>query len=102
MQDKARDRLWQLKIYNVELRMADGNLGCAREAPFNAIISAAAPEVVPESLKQQLAPDGVLVIPVGAQEQQLTLIQRIGDTNEFTERILEPVKFVPLLKGVVR
>jgi len=102
LQEKARERLWQLNIYNVDMRMADGNLGFSRAAPFNAIISAAAPEVVPESLKQQLATDGVLLIPVGAQEQQLTLIQRIGDSNEFSEQIIEPVKFVPLLKGVVR
>ena len=102
LQDKARERLWQLGIYNVDMRMGDGNLGCSRQAPFNAILSAAAPEQVPESLKKQLAPEGVLLIPVGADQQQLTLIKRIGDTAEFTEQVIEPVKFVPLLKGVVR
>ena len=102
LQAKARERLWQLKIYNVDMLTADGHLGCSREAPFDAIISAAAPEQVPLSLKQQLGPDGVLLIPVGINEQQLTLIKRVGDTQEFTETIIEPVKFVPLLKGIVR
>lgn len=102
LQAKARDRLWQLKIFNVDLRIADGNLGCAKEAPFNAILSAAAPDKIPESLKQQLAPDGVLISPEGSHVQKLVLIQRLGDSAEFSEQTLETVKFVPLLKGVVR
>jgi len=102
LQEKARERLWELGIYNVDMLMGDGNLGCSRQAPYNAILSAAAPEQVPESLKKQLAPDGVLLIPVGGDQQHLLLIKRIGISAEFTEQVIEPVKFVPLLKGVVR
>ena len=57
---------------------------------------------MPDSLKQQLGPDGVLVIPVGEQQQQLTLIVRKGDSDEFHQQVLEPVHFVPLLQGVTR
>ncbi|MFT4610295.1 MAG: protein-L-isoaspartate(D-aspartate) O-methyltransferase, partial [Cellvibrionaceae bacterium] len=53
-------------------------------------------------LKQQLAPDGVLIIPVGDVEQALIKVVRIGASDNFEETNIEPVKFVPLLSGVVR
>ena len=103
LQEKARKRLRQLGINNVHLHHADGGFGWADKCPFDAILSAAAPASIPDGLKQQLAPDGVLVIPVGDQQQQnLTLVVRKGDSDQFHEQILEPVRFVPLLQGVTR
>lgn len=102
LQEQARKRLRQLAIHNVQLSLADGGLGLPEKAPYNAILSAAAPARIPLDLKQQLAPNGVLVIPVGEHSQELTLVTRLGDSEEFAERIIEPVKFVPLLSGVVR
>ncbi len=99
LQDKARARLRQLGLKNVVLSHADGGMGWPEQAPFNAILSAAAPTYVPEELKQQLAPDGVLVIPVGGETQALHLVMREGDSETFKTQILEPVKFVPLLSG---
>jgi protein-L-isoaspartate(D-aspartate) O-methyltransferase len=98
----ARQRLRQLSIHNVRLSLADGCLGWQSKAPYNAILSAAAPLSIPESLKQQLATDGVLVIPVGERQQHLKLVKRIGDSDSFEEKIIEEVRFVPLLAGVVR
>ena len=95
--DKVRARLWKLRIHNLRVAHADGYLGLAEVAPFDGIIVAAAPPAVPPRLLEQLAPQGRLVIPVGVGEhQQLKLIVRDGD--KFTERILEPVRFVPLLE----
>jgi protein-L-isoaspartate(D-aspartate) O-methyltransferase len=102
LQDKARQVLRQLGIYNVSFHHSDGGFGLPDQAPFDAILSAAAPTRVPDSLKQQLGHDGVLVIPVGEDEQVLTLIMRKGDSDAFYEQVLEPVKFVPLLQGVTR
>lgn len=102
LQDKARQILRKLGIYNVRFHHADGGLGLPKQGPFDAILSAAAPARVPEDLKQQLGTDGVLIIPVGEEKQVLTLIIRKGDTDEFHEQLLEPVKFVPLLQGVTR
>jgi protein-L-isoaspartate(D-aspartate) O-methyltransferase len=102
LQEQARQRLRQLSIYNVQLSLADGNLGWASKGPYDAILSAAAPASIPDSLKQQLAPDGVLIIPVGEHSQILTRVIRQGDSNEFEEQAMEPVRFVPLLSGVVR
>lgn len=102
LQDKARERLKLLGLRNVQLRHADGGFGWPEQGPFDGILSAAAPRSVPDSLKQQLAPNGVLVIPVGGDRQELQLIMREGDSDKFVTRVIEPVRFVPLLSGVTR
>ena len=102
LQDKARQRLRELGLRNVQLTHADGGLGWPSMGPFDGILSAAAPQFVPDELKQQLAPGGVLVIPVGGQQQYLHLVIRDGDSDRFITQELEPVKFVPLLSGTTR
>jgi protein-L-isoaspartate(D-aspartate) O-methyltransferase len=102
LQDKARTRLRQLGLYNVELKYADGNFGWPDKGPYDGILSTAAPREVPQELFEQLAPNGVLVIPVGGAQQELRLIMREGDTDKFVTQVLEGVKFVPLLSGTTR
>ena len=103
LQEKAKQRLKELGFRNVQLRHADGGFGWAQVGPFDAIISAAAPSEIPPQLLEQLAPAGVLVIPVGATtDQRLTVVKRIGNTEEFVTQIIEEVHFVPLVAGVER
>ena len=102
LQEKARQRIRQLSILNVQLTLAGATFGWPTKGPYDAILSAAAPSVIPNELKQQLAPDGVLVIPVGDVEQVLVKVVRIGASDDFEETNIEPVRFVPLLSGVVR
>lgn len=103
LQDKARNRLWTLGLNNVRLQHADGGFGWPEEGKtFDGILSTAAPRSIPSTLLAQLAPDGVLVIPVGADTQELKLVTRIGDSDTFDTQTLEPVKFVPLLSGLTR
>jgi protein-L-isoaspartate(D-aspartate) O-methyltransferase len=102
LQDKARDRLRQLGLRNVQLRHADGGFGWPEMGPYDGILSTAAPQVVPQELLAQLAPNGVLVIPVGGQQQDLQLIIRDGESDKFFTQVLEPVKFVPLVPGTSR
>jgi len=99
--DRARKNLKTLALRNIEFKHDDGSLGWEQRGPFDAIITTAAPQRVPEELLQQLNDGGRLVIPVGGDEsQELKLIQRQG--NEFEERVLEMVRFVPLLFGQVQ
>lgn len=100
LQDRARERLRDLKCRNAVLRHADGGMGWPERGPFDGIIVTAAPTEVPAELLQQLADNGVLISPVGDERQRLVQIVRRGDRFERTE--LEAVKFVPLLGGVVR
>ncbi len=96
---KARGHLRELKCINVKLAHADGNIGLADLAPFDGIIVTAAASHIPQELLDQLAIGGRLVIPVGTQEQVLTVVVRISE-NEYQQTALEPVKFVPLLGGI--
>lgn len=96
---KARERMHQLRIRNVRLRHGDGNLGWPEYAPYDGIIVSAAPVGVPDTLLQQLAVNGRLVIPVGKMgQQQLLLITRTEDG--YQEQQLDLVSFVPMLEGV--
>ena len=94
---KARGHLRELRARNVKLKHADGNFGIPELAPFDGILVACGASHVPQELLQQLAIGGRLVIPVGANEQTLTLIERTPD--EYRQTKLEAVKFVPLLGG---
>lgn len=94
--DSARQRLDALGYGAVRVQCGDGSLGWPGEAPFDAILVAAAGPDVPVSLKRQLAPGGRLVIPVGKFPQQLTRVTRTGE-DEWREEALCGVTFVPLI-----
>lgn len=95
--DRARENLRPLRLPNVRLKYADGNLGLPEAAPFDTIIVAAAAAGIPGSLKEQLAPGGRLMIPLGTADQHLVMTERHG--NIFRESRFEAVRFVPLLTG---
>lgn len=97
LHERAQTSLQELGVNNVILRYADGNLGLPEAAPFDGIIMAAAATHVPPALLQQLAVGGRMVLPMGAQEQSLCLIER--DAQGYRESRLEAVRFVPLLMG---
>lgn len=100
LQEKARQRLQALKLYNVRLRHTDGVLGWPEESGFDGIIATAAPLGVPQALMDQLAVGGRLIIPVGGGEvQDLVLMTRTA--TGFERKVLEKVRFVPMLGGVI-
>ena len=98
--DRAKKQLRALRIRNVRMRHGDGLEGWPTEAPFDLILGAAAPETLPATLLEQLAPDGRLILPVGGRRQQLMMVT--STTDGFVEEIIEEVNFVPMLQGVVR
>jgi len=101
LQQKARQRLRQLKLRNVHMNHADGGMGWEERGPFDGIMATAAPEQIPEELLRQLAMNGRLVIPVGSDaHQHLQVVTRTAEGYE-TE-IVEAVRFVPLRPGTVR
>lgn len=80
--------------YRADLRLGDGYRGWPEKGPFDAILVAAAPDHVPEALKEQLVVGGILVIPVGDENQQLTVITRTE--KGYREETVLPVRFVPM------
>ncbi|AEB59331.1 protein-L-isoaspartate O-methyltransferase [Ectopseudomonas mendocina] len=98
LQDRAKERLAELKLRNVVFRWGDGWEGWNALGPYNGIIVTAAAAQVPQALLDQLAPGGRLVIPVGSGDvQQLLLIVR--EEDGFSRHVLDAVRFVPLLNG---
>jgi len=95
---RAKERIKELGIRNVRFRYGDGTLGWKAHAPFDGILVAAAPLVVPEELIKQLKVGGRLLVPVGPEGQQ-ELIRFTRKEQRVERQSLGAVAFVPLLGG---
>ena len=95
---RAKQRLRELDIYNVQFKPGDGWQGWPKYGPYDGIIVTAAPDEIPEQLLQQLAPGGRLVIPVGPPGVQ-DLVMITNCNNHYEQVSLGAVSFVPLVKG---
>ncbi|MGB4598492.1 MAG: protein-L-isoaspartate(D-aspartate) O-methyltransferase [Trichlorobacter sp.] len=94
---QARKVLDSLHLLNVNIKVGDGTLGWAEEAPFDAILVTAGAPAVPEALAAQLAPGGRLVIPVGnASDQTILRIRKEPDGSLLRETGVG-CRFVPLI-----
>jgi len=95
---RASATLESLGYSNVQVRTGDGYGGWPEQAPFDRIMVTAAPEEIPKPLIDQLAPQGRLVIPVGAQgaTQWLTIVEKTAK-GVVQRRMLE-VRFVPFTR----
>lgn len=96
---QARQRFRKLGLRNIRASHSDGTEGLPDFAPYDAIITTAATELIPQALMEQLSPGGGrLIIPVGGRDRQtLTVVTRNG--NSYEQEDLDPVIFVPLLSG---
>lgn len=93
----AQARLHNVGYANVAVHLGDGTLGWPPAAPYDAIIVAAGGPTVPTSLREQLAKNGRLIMPVGSQKKQkLQLVWR-KTNSRFGQKTLSPVRFVPLI-----
>ena len=88
----------------IELLVRDGFGGYPERGPYDAIHVGAAPPSIPEALKQQLKPGGVLILPVGPDggEQHFMRVTRTPDGNRFEEKRLFGVRYVPLCSAEKR
>jgi protein-L-isoaspartate(D-aspartate) O-methyltransferase len=98
LQQRARLMLAELKINNVSLRHADGWHGWRSQAPFQGIIVAAAPELIPPELFEQLDEGGRMIIPIGTRNRQ-SLLRVTRNGTELDQEDLLPVSFVPFVEG---
>jgi protein-L-isoaspartate(D-aspartate) O-methyltransferase len=98
--ERAKLMVKELGIKNVRFRHGDGSLGWKAHGPYDGILVAAAAHAVPQSLLEQLSPNGGrLVLPVGPDgAQELLRITRRDD--HFVREKLGGVSFVPLVGGI--
>ena len=94
----ARERFHTLNYRNIKAKYGDGTRGWPEQAPFQGILVSAAPAKIPEALLEQLAVGGRIIIPIGHSEGQ-KLLSVARTRTGFVEKSLDPVSFVPMLKG---
>ena len=95
----AEAKFHELRINNVTTRHGDGTKGWPEQAPLDRIIvTAAAARDVPQALLDQLAPDGIMIAPMGdnARDQHLFRFM-FGEDGILNREKLWPVRFVPLI-----
>lgn len=94
---RARQLLFDLRVFNVWFKIDDGTMGWPEEAPFDRIMVTAGGPQVPQPLVAQLADAGRMVIPVGVSRemQRLVVVERRGDEVVRSDEI--GVRFVDLV-----
>lgn len=93
--EHARATLSALGYRNIEVLLADGQLGAPDRAPFDAVsVTAMAEDALPDALLRQLTAQGTLVCPVGTEGRGQLLRFQQGQSE-----VLSPAGFVPLLDG---
>ncbi len=94
---EAAKRVGELGYTNMQIGTGDGGKGWPEHAPFDKVIVAAAPELMPPPLLNQLKPGGRMVIPAGMPDaQRLILVEKDARGRLDTTEIL-PVRFAPLV-----
>ena len=93
--ETARRSLARAGYNNVEIRTGNGYHGWPERAPFDRIIVTAAPPDIPQSLVDQLAVGGVMVVPVGTNHQGIVIITKTA-AGVTQKRTIE-VRFVPMV-----
>ena len=94
--ERSAALLTSLGYTNIRARHGDGYAGWPDAAPFNKIVVTAAPEAIPDTLVDQLAVGGLMVVPVGRDFQMLTVLRRTPDG--VVKREAMAVRFVPMIK----
>lgn len=94
----ARSRLKNLGYSNISVHNANGLRGWNQEAPYDRIVGTAAPSSIPDALVDQLAPNGIMILPVGdsAFDQSLFIIKKNPRGKVTIKRSLG-VRFVPMV-----
>ena len=87
--------LKKLNYKNVKVLCGDGYGGWPKYAPFDRIILTAAPPKIPQPLIDQLAPNGLLIAPVGVGHHQIIKISKDAKGELLRSKLL-PVRFVPM------
>lgn len=94
---KAKDRLTQMEYHNIHYKIGDGSEGWAEHAPYDRIMVTAAPNKMPSNLIDQLAPKGIMILPVGHSGWQELLKITKQENGEATEEKLLDVSFVEMV-----
>ncbi|MBN2859175.1 MAG: protein-L-isoaspartate(D-aspartate) O-methyltransferase [Sphaerochaetaceae bacterium] len=94
---KARKRLEHLSYHNIHYKIGDGSLGWKEYAPYDRIMVTAAPRLMPHELIEQLAPTGIMILPLGPGGNQVLMHITKDAQGVIHEKRLLDVSFVELV-----
>ena len=94
---KAEERFRHLGLVNITTLKGDGSLGWPEQAPFERIMVTAAAADVPEILLEQLAEGGIMIVPVGLDENDQHLLRVKRTDGDIETEDLGTTRFVPLV-----
>lgn len=105
LHEKARANVRPLLIGNLHLLLGDGMVGFPKGAPYDAIISAAGGDNVPQAWVDQLAPGGCIIAPTvqtasGRSTASQRLLLMCKTPQGLVSTVFESVQFVPLKSGI--
>ncbi len=92
----TKERLERLGVKNIRTLLSDGTIGWKEMAPFDRILVAAGGPTIPETLVEQLAQGGIMVLPVG-KEKRIQELVRVRKGKNITVESLGKVSFVDLI-----
>jgi protein-L-isoaspartate(D-aspartate) O-methyltransferase len=93
--DFANDNLARLSINNATVSQSGDEFGFTEKAPFDRILVSASAHELPLTLVDQLAPGGILVLPIGHSIHRIEKDKR----GEITDEEFPGFVFVPLIKN---
>ncbi len=96
LKKKADQCFESLNLRNISSHQGDGTRGWSHAAPYDRILVTAAAEFPPAHLVGQLSDDGIMVIPLGEEGEEQTLVKISKRNGQLSEEALMPVRFVPL------
>ncbi|MBB4077925.1 protein-L-isoaspartate(D-aspartate) O-methyltransferase [Lewinella aquimaris] len=99
---KAKLTLKKLRLdRGIRFFLRDGYRGVPEMAPFSRILVTAGAPKVPEALLEQLEVGGIMVIPVGPEEEDQELLRITkGANGKHKEEMLGYCRFVPFREGL--
>ncbi|MEZ0370770.1 MAG: protein-L-isoaspartate(D-aspartate) O-methyltransferase [Candidatus Sericytochromatia bacterium] len=97
LSQRAAAILQKLHCHNVHLRVGDGYLGWPEAAPFDCVILTAAPPEMPPALEQQIREGGILVAPIGGQNDIQHLLKGVKRGQDVYANVVSEVRFVPMV-----
>ncbi len=97
----AEEIFKKYRLFNITTLFGNGMKGWKEQQPFDRIMVTAAGAEIPDELLYQLKDGGIMIMPVGSQEEAQHIVRVTRHGDDFTVKTLLPVKFVPLLSGIV-
>ena len=101
LHEKAKQQLYILGYNKVKMYFGDGYEGIPVHAPYDRIIITAAAKEIPQQLLKQLKVGGIIVLPLGNDDDQMMVKMTKTGENDYRKEIGDNFRFVPMLPGKI-